>query len=157
MSGEVLLELAQWAGQTVAAAALTDTWESVRGRVARLLGHGDARQSELAERRLAQTREQLMAAEPGAAAQVRQEAAGEWTVRFKDLLEEDPSAEAELRAMVEEITAALPAGGTVQALGHAVAAGRDVRVSASGGSVAAGVIHGNVGAPGPTPPGPVIP
>jgi hypothetical protein len=38
-----------------------------------------------------------------------------------------------------------------------VAAGRDVSISASGGSVAAGVIRGDVAPPGPTPPGPVHP
>ena len=36
VQGEVLLALAQWAGQTVATAAVTDVWESVRGRFARL-------------------------------------------------------------------------------------------------------------------------
>ena len=59
VSGDVLLALAQWAGQTVAAAAVTDAWEAVRGRFARLLGRGDARKAEVAERWLAQTRDQL--------------------------------------------------------------------------------------------------
>jgi hypothetical protein len=35
MSGDVLVTLAQFAGQTVAVAAITDVWESVRGRVTR--------------------------------------------------------------------------------------------------------------------------
>jgi hypothetical protein len=41
--GEVFLALAQFAGQTVAAAAVTDVWELVRGRFARAAGviHGD--------------------------------------------------------------------------------------------------------------------
>ena len=60
--GEVLVALAELAGQTVAAAAVTDAWEAVRGRFARLLGRGDARKTEVAERWLAQTREQLTAA-----------------------------------------------------------------------------------------------
>ena len=66
MAGDVLVALAQWAGQTVAAAAVTDAWETVRGRFARLLGRGDARKAEVAERWLVQTREQLAAATPGA-------------------------------------------------------------------------------------------
>ena len=33
--GEVLIALAQFAGQTVASAAVTDLWESARGRFAR--------------------------------------------------------------------------------------------------------------------------
>jgi hypothetical protein len=36
MPGEVLMALAQWAGQTVAAAAITDVWESARHKIARL-------------------------------------------------------------------------------------------------------------------------
>src|SRR5215831_7645799 len=32
MPGEVLVALAQWAGQTVAAGAVSDVWESARGK-----------------------------------------------------------------------------------------------------------------------------
>ena len=104
------LALAQFAGQTVAAAAITDVWESVRGRFARLLGRGDARKTEVAEGWLAQTREQLAAAGPGRLEQARQAAAERWAGRFADLLDEDPAVEAELRALVEEVAARLPAG-----------------------------------------------
>ncbi len=65
MPGEVLMALAQFAGQTVAAAAITDMWEAVRGRFARLLGSGDARRTQVAEQWLAQTHDQLTTA-PGA-------------------------------------------------------------------------------------------
>ncbi len=60
---------------------------------------------------------------------------------------------AELRALVEEVAAQLPAA-AVSAADHSVAAGRDVNITASGGGTAAGVIHGNVTPPNPTPPGP---
>ena len=40
---------------------------------------------------------------------------------------------------------------------HSLVAGRDVSISASGGSVAAGVVHGGVAPPGPTRPGPTQP
>ena len=73
--------------------------------------------------------------------------------RLTDLLEEDPGVEADLRTLVQEIQAQLPAG-TVSAADHAVAAGRDVNISASEGGVAAGVIHGDVTPPGPIRPGP---
>jgi hypothetical protein len=33
MPGEALMALAQWAGQTVAASAVTDVWEAARHRV----------------------------------------------------------------------------------------------------------------------------
>jgi hypothetical protein len=152
MSGDVLVTLAQFAGQTVAAAAITDVWEAVRGRFARLLGRGDTHKAEIAERWLAQTREQLTAA--GANARQLQGAAAErWAGRFADLLDEDPSLERELRALAEEVAARLPAG-SASAYGHSVAAGRDVGITASGGGIAAGVIQGNVSSPGPTLPGP---
>jgi hypothetical protein len=155
--GEVLAELAQFAGQTVAAAAITDVWESVRGRFARLLGRGDARKTEVAQGWLTQTSEQLAAAGPGAALERAREAATErWAGRFSDLLDEDPAVEAQLRALVGEVAARLPAG-TVSASGHSLAAGRDVNITASGGGTAAGVIHGNVMPPGPTRPGPAQP
>ena len=153
MPGEVLIALAQWAGQTVAAAAVTDVWESARGKFAQLLGRGDPKKTQVAERWLEETREQLTTAagnelEPVCAAQAQR-----WQGRFADLLDGDPGIEADLRALVEEIAAELPAG-MVSATDHAVSAGRDVNISAGGGGIAAGVIHGNVASPGPTHPGP---
>jgi hypothetical protein len=157
MPGDVLMTLAQFAGQTVAAAAVTDMWEAVRDRFARLLGRGDARKTEVAERWLAQTRKQLAEAGPGPGFARAQEAAAErWAGRFADLLDEDSSAEAELRALMDEVAAGLPPG-TVSASGHSVAAGRDVTIAASGGGIAAGVVHGNLPSPGPTLPGPAQP
>jgi hypothetical protein len=153
MPGEVLMALAQFGGQTVAAAAITDVWEAVRGRFARLLGRGDARKTQVAEQWLAQTRQQLAGAAGSGLEQAREAQAERWAGRFADLLDEDPSVEAELRALVEEVAARLPAG-AVSAADHSVAAGRDVSITASGGGTAAGVIHGNVTPPNPTSPGP---
>jgi hypothetical protein len=56
--------------------------------------------------------------------QARQAAAERWSCRFADLLDEDPGLEAELRALVEEVEAELPAA-RVSASGHSLAAGRD--------------------------------
>jgi hypothetical protein len=153
MPGDVVMTLAQFAGQTVAAAAITDLWESVRGQFARLLGRGDARKTEVAEGWLAQTRAQLAAAGPGSVAHVQQTAAERWASRFSDLLDEDPSVADGLRALAEEVSALLPAG-AVSASGHSVAAGRDVHITALGGGTAAGVIHGNMTSPNPTSPDP---
>jgi hypothetical protein len=44
-------------------AATTDAWEAAKRGFARLLGRGDPKQEQLAERRLAETREQLAAAQ----------------------------------------------------------------------------------------------
>jgi len=57
--------------------------------------------------------------------QVREGQAERWAGRFADLLDEDPGIEAELRALVEEVAAHLPAV-AVSAADHSVAAGRDV-------------------------------
>ena len=148
------MALAQWAGQTVAAAAVTDVWESARGKFARLLGRGDARKTEVAERWLAETRDQLAAVEAADLDRARAAQARRWEGRFADLLDEDPGAEADLRALVDEIRSVLPAG-VVSAADHAIAAGRDVNISASGGGMAVGVVHGNVASPDPLGPGPV--
>jgi hypothetical protein len=153
MSAEVVMALAQFAGQTVAAAALTDVWEMARHKVARLLGRDDRRKTEAAERWLDETHQQLTAVEGVDLEPVQAAAARRWEGRFADLLDEDPGVEADLRALVEEIQAQLPAG-TVSATGHAVAAGRDVNITASAGAIAAAVIHGNVAPPGPISPGP---
>jgi len=81
MPGDVLTALAQFAGQTVAAAAITDVWESVRDRFARLLGRHDARRTETAEGWLAQTREQLAAAGPEELERAWHAASERWTGR----------------------------------------------------------------------------
>lgn len=156
---EVLLGLAAWAGTTVAAAAVTDAWEAARDRIARLLGRGDARKTEITKSRMEKTREKLVTAGTSTELeQARTAAAGEWKVRFADLLEEEPDLEGELHTLIEEIAAKLPAiTTTASATGHSVAAGRDATITATDNSVAAGVIHGNVGRPDPTPPGPAQP
>ena len=55
--------------------------------------------------------------------------AAQWTTRFGDLLADHPEADAELRALVAEIQAAVP----VTATDHSVAAGRDLSVQADHG------------------------
>jgi hypothetical protein len=149
MLAETLMALAALAGNTVVAAATTDAWEAARRGFARLLRRGDADRTKMAEQRLAETREQLTEAAGTNSEEARAVLAERWAGRLADLLEENPGVEADLRALVQEIQAALPAG-MVSAADHAVAAGRDVNITASGGGVAAGVIHGNVTPPNPT-------
>jgi hypothetical protein len=148
MLAEALMALAALAGNTVVAAATTDVWEAARHKFARLLGRGDPKQEQLEE-----TRKQLTGPEGADLEQARAVQADRWAGRLADLLEENPGVEAELRALVEEIQAVLPAG-VAAAADHAVAAGRDVNVSASDGGVAAAVIHGNVALPNPPRQGP---
>jgi hypothetical protein len=152
MLAEGLLALASLAGNTVVAAATTDAWEAARRKFAQLLGRGDPDRTKLAERRLDQTREELVGVTGQELEKAQANLGKTWQVRLEDLLEEDPGVEADLRALVEEIQEALPAE-KVSAADHAVAVGRDVNISATSGGVAAGVIHGNV-APNPTRSGP---
>lgn len=153
MLAETLMSLAQLAGLTVVAAAVTDTWETARRGTARLLGRGDSRKAQLAEQRLDETREQLDGLEGSDLEQASATLAMQWTTRLADLLEENPEVETELRDLVKEIQAALPEG-AASATDHSIAAGRDVKISADRGSLAAGIVHGNVTPPGPTGPGP---
>ena len=150
---EALIALAALAGNTVVTVAVTDTWEAARKGFARLLGRGDPDKTNAAELRLEETHDQLTQATGGDLERVRAALEAQWVTRMRDLLEEDPGAEADLRTLVQEIQTRLPAG-MVSAAGHAVAAGRDVNISADRGGIAAGVIHGNVAPPGPTHPGP---
>ena len=149
-----LMALAALAGNTVVTAAVTDAWEAARTGFARLLGCGDPAQDEgwptNGWRRHTTSSPQATGAD---LERVRAALEAQWETRLADLLEEDPGVEADLRALVEEIQAQLPAE-TVAAADHAVAAGRDVNISADRGGIAAGVIHGNVAPPGPTHPGP---
>ena len=132
-----LMALAALAGNTVVTAAVTDAWESARKRLAPLLGRGDPAKTKLAERRLAETHDQLVEANGADVERIRAELEAQWVTRMRDLLEEDPGVEADLRALVEEIQAHLPAG-TVSAADHAVAAGRDVSITASSGELRRG-------------------
>jgi hypothetical protein len=151
---EALIALAALAGNTVVTAATTDAWEAARRKFARMLGRGDAKKEQLADKRLEETRQQLASVSGQELEKARADLAKAWQVRMADLLEEDPGVEAELRALVEEVRTQLPAG-MVSAADHSVAAGRDVNISAAQGGVAAGVIHGDAAPPGPTRPGPV--
>jgi hypothetical protein len=71
----------------------------------------------VAERWLAATREQLTAVKDTDLDSARAAQAQRWQGRFADLLDEDPDAETDLQALVEEIRVALPAG-VVSAADH---------------------------------------
>ncbi len=139
--------LAVLAGDAVVTAAITDVWEDMRHKIARLFGRGQP--DPQIERQLDTTREELVAADPAELERAQTVQAAQWATRFGDLLVDHPDAEAELSALVAEIQTMVP----VTATDHSVAGGRDVIVHADRGGVAAGVIHGDV-VPGPTTPGP---
>ena len=131
MLGASLLTLAALAGQMVVDAAATDGWETAEHGYAKLLGRGDAKQAKLAKRWLAETREQLSGAAGADSEMIRTALAGRWAGRWADLLEEDPDAEAGLRALVLQIETAPPAS-DLSASGQAVSADADISSYAAG-------------------------
>jgi hypothetical protein len=141
--------LAVLAGNALVQAMVTDGWEGVRHKIARIFGRGTP--DPKIEQRLEASRAQIAGAASSELEQARSAQAAQWQARFSDLLDDHPDAGDDLRALVNEIQVSLP----VAATDGSVAAGRDVKVSADHASVAAGVIQGNVTMPGPSVPGPV--
>ena len=137
--------LAALAGNALVTAAVIDAWEDVRYKIAQLFGRGQP--DPQIERRLDATRQALEGIPPAGLQQARADQARDWQARFSDFLANYPDAADELDALVKEISANAPS-----ASDHSAAAGRDMNITASGGSVAAAVIRGNV-MPGPTTPG----
>ena len=141
----MVVALAAMAAAALVQAMVTDGWEGVLHKVARLFGRGQP--DAMIERRLDATRDQLAAATPGDLETLQAALAAQWETRFADLLADHPDAAAELAALVKEIKP------DVTATDHSVAAGGNVTPTATSGGVAANVIHGDVH-PGPTRPGP---
>jgi hypothetical protein len=141
----IVIALAAMAASALIQAMVTDGWEGVRHKVARLFGRGQP--DTAIERRLDATRDQLTAATPGDLETVQAALAMQWETRFADLLADHPDAEAELTVLVKDIKP------DVKAADHSVAAGGNVTATAKSGGVAANVIHGDVHT-GPTRPGP---
>jgi hypothetical protein len=139
----MVVALAAMAAAALVQAMVTDGWEGVRHKVARLFGRGQP--DSATERRLDATRDQLSTATPGDLETVQAALAAQWETRFADLLADHPDVEAELAALVKDIKP------SVTAVDHSVAAGGNVTATARSGGVAANVIHGDVYA-GPTRP-----
>lgn len=104
-------DLASLAANTVVAAAVTDTFEGVRDRVARLFGRG--KPDPAAERRLDMMRVELSGATGADVERVRAVQQNQWQVRFVDLLDAYPAAAGELAQLAAELQAGLPARGDV--------------------------------------------
>ena len=131
MLGQSPLALAALGGQMVVDAAATDGWKTAECGYAKLLGRGDAKQTKLVKQWLEETREQLADGAGADMELIRAALAGRWAGRLADLLEENPSAEAELRVVVEEIQATLPAE-RLSVSNHTAAANGDMSTYAAG-------------------------
>src|SRR5258708_22469657 len=103
MLAETLMALAVLAGNTVVAAATTDAWEAARHGFARLLGRGDPDRTKVAERRLAETHEQLTVAAGADLEPVRSALQAQWVTRLAGLVEGDPGVEGDFRALGQEV------------------------------------------------------
>jgi hypothetical protein len=125
-----LLALTALAGQLMVDAAATDEWETAQRGYAELLGGGKVKEIRLAERRLRETREQLIGAAGPGGEEIRAALAIRWAGRLADLLEENPDAEAELQALVEQTQTVLRAG-KIPADIDAVSADGEVTIEAA--------------------------
>lgn len=104
--------LAALAGNTIVAAAVTDAFEGVRARVARIFGR-DQPHSRI-QRRLDETRQQLVATTPRDLERAQAAQARQWGTRLADLLADHPEAAVELQALIADFRALTPpVGGTV--------------------------------------------
>ena len=135
-------------------AAGTDAWLSVRQAVARVLGRNSAAAEAAELGRLDQMQEALTGHEDIVGLRDRWEAI--WQTRLEMSLEAlDAQARAVTAAQLAELVALVQSvRGQGQALPNGFAAGRDLNISAEGGSVAGAVVRvdGGVNLAGPFTP-----
>ena len=84
---------------------VTDSWEGIKTRFARVLGRGHPAEVEAVQARLEQSRVALEALTGQALERARVEQQIVWRTRLRDLLESEPSLEAELRTLISETQA----------------------------------------------------
>ena len=84
---------------------VTDGWEGVRKRFARVLGRGEEKETEAAASRLEKSHGMLAGLSGAALEKAQAEQAIVWRTRLSDLLEHDPDADGALRALVAEVEA----------------------------------------------------
>jgi hypothetical protein len=145
MLTEALSALASAGGTALVTAMVTDGWEGAKTRFARLLGRGDAVRAEAAAGRLEQSRAALAQVQGHDLERVRAEQAVVWRTRLEDLLEQDPGAERELRALVVQVQA--QKAGSVGPVEQHVAAFDQAQVGVQGHGVQ-NVTFGGQGGPG---------
>lgn len=148
MLTEALTALASTGGAALVTAMVTDGWEGAKARFARLFGRGDTTQVEAAAGRLEQSRAALEGLSGPDLERVRVEQQIIWRTRLGDLLEQDPAAETELRALIAEVQTAV-AGSAGRVEQHAVAL--DHAQQAVQGHGVQNVIFGGQGGPGASP------
>jgi hypothetical protein len=101
--GEAAAELAAAGGTALVTAMVTDGWESFKARFARLLGRGNAGETEAVGVRLDESHAMLLGLAGADLERARGEQQLAWRVRLADALERHPGAENELRSLVAEV------------------------------------------------------
>ncbi|MGH3378291.1 MAG: tetratricopeptide repeat protein [Actinoallomurus sp.] len=114
MLSETVAALAGAGGTAVVQAMVSDSWDSTKARMARLLGRGDPTGVATAEKHLECSRAELEAVPEPELEDARRAQAAVWRARLAELLEEDPRAETELRRLVSRVHDT--AGATVQSI-----------------------------------------
>jgi hypothetical protein len=113
MLSEALTTLASTGGTALITAMVTDGWEGVRTRFARLLARGDTAETETVAARLERSRTLLATASGEELERAKAEQVIAWRARLEDLLEQDPDAAQTLRTLVTEIQV-VRSGGRVE-------------------------------------------
>ncbi|MEU2098391.1 MULTISPECIES: hypothetical protein [Streptomyces] len=93
----------------------TEAWTQVRGRLARFLGRGE--DDEVIDAELEESREELIAARRNGDEDGAADVAAEWRIRIRRALRDNPEAEQELRAILDELAPRQAAGPSV-AINH---------------------------------------
>ncbi len=104
MLTEALAALTMAGGNALVSAMVTDGWEGVKARFARLLGGSDPKANATAAAQLEESRSVLVG-QCGDLQKAEAEQKAVWRTRLGDLLEEHPQAAGELRALLVEVEA----------------------------------------------------
>ena len=126
-------DLARAAADALVTAMVTDSWEAVRHRFAGLAGHGNQRRMDAARAEL--TRKTGPDREKAQLAQARA-----WSIRLRDVLDDDPGAATGMQALVVELRAASAATAMpAPQQAHADRGSQAVNISGNTGEVYVGV------------------
>lgn len=107
MLGELAVELAGAGGTALVGAMATDAWQATRSGVAGLFGRGGADRQAAIEAQL--DGNAALVAQAGDPDEVRASLVAVWRLQLEALLREHPDVVEELRALVAQVRAALPA------------------------------------------------
>jgi hypothetical protein len=103
--------LAALAANTIVTTAVTDAFEGLRAKVARIFGRD--KPDATIQRRLDATRQQLAAAARGGLEGMQATQSRQWETRFTGLLADHPEAARELQALLAEFRPLAETGGNV--------------------------------------------